>query len=1031
MKTLFLLGLLTLITHTTAGRVKLAAKAPLPTPAPTHDQGCPDCYEAAGNDTHLELGACCFGHTCLASGVPQHRCRGIWAGADTACEDCERIRPCCNTFTGECTHEFCSDCFESHGTPVEACELCEAVPTPAPSPTPETKATPPPATTAAPPATTTKHGPPDGACCVPDGTCAEMTQKECHECEGVFRGDYTECGEDICKRQCCEGTLTCSIVDKISDCAGRIGPFGTECPDEPETCGVSCCVKEKCVIADSAEDCEACNGRPFEDAECEDVDCGGACCAGSTCSFQESEDDCLQQDVCIALDNCEYKSGENCATEGICGGACCDESAGCTEGSELACAGASGVYQGNQTICGGQAMDEICLNDGACCIDGQCVPKADAVTCFKHGGVWQGEGSSCDDDDVKCGAGACCTGKGCLVAMTERECAWKGGKFRGQGTNCDLPAICDSEGGACCCEDKCIDMASEKKCRAFGGRSWQGVGSSCMTDGICEEPGDEAGACCIQKSYIADGALCSITQSEAECLFKGGSFSGAGSTCGDQGDGEFQCKVVRGACCVSGEEKCFDQMTVSECRECGGHFAGADVSCSDDYVCEPEHTGACCKAGWPCKETTHVMCLREGGRFQGFETTCNDEDGKICSICLPTVVDRPNTNDCAHDSDCPDESICLKQYGLCAVAAYRIPSQYGKPHDWLPKDGWQPPAEDPWWTTENGVKFAALQTATTGAPAPSTTTGASGTPAPTPAPWADEPMNVGPLSCGSNATIGLPCVAHPQKGKCGIGICMPPPEGHTLSDDCVSMCRMLREYQCGCEAEDAWLASCASVAGHIYNDTNANGENDGAEGGVVGATVQLFRKEDGHYVFVSEEVTKEGGHYAFGGIPAGMYKVHVALPNGLGFGGDGKAYRKVTVECLEDLDGDGKLKKRGLQPTQITIQRKFKASHLAEDVDFFAVPGSDNTNGSGEDDDDSEMPGEGSGSHEGLSGAAIGGIVVGSLLCVVCIFAAVLLLCAGPTARRRSRRAMNSGKHYPGHHNGNMKKRRGKSGRYM
>ena len=1093
-----------------AGKVVLNNKAPPPPPPPPqpYDPKCPtgDCKEHKPDDhgPPPDLGACCFGQTCLAAGVPEHRCRGVWAGPDTACEDCERLRPCCNPLTGECTNEFCSDCFHNGGTPVEYCEQCEKAPTPSPQPTPKTKPPMPHPTPShmPPPPPGTKPGPPDGACCVPDGTCSHLTQAECHACHGVFRGDYTLCGDDTCKRQCCEGTLTCTIVDKPDDCAGHLGPFGTECPDDPDTCGVSCCLKEKCTVAKSRAECVACDGRPFPGNECDTVECGGACCVGSRCSFVENRDACVPDDTDV-VPIIGYKAGRSCDEPGICGGACCTSDF-CLENQADACAEQSGVFQGNGTRCNLEETIEettpsrkrqasvqpaICLNDGACCVQGQCVPTADSITCFKNGGVWQGEGSSCDDDDVKCGAGACCDGKGCFLANNDRECHFKGGKFRGQGTTCDLPAICDPEGGACCCEDKCIDMASEKQCRAYGGRSWQGVGSSCFDEGTCEEPADGTGSCCIQKSYIADGALCLADVTEGECAFRGGTFNGAGSQCGSQGDGTFQCKVVRGACCVPGDEKCYDNLSVTECRECGGHFAGEGVSCSDDYVCDPHHTGACCKAGWPCKETTHVMCLREGGRFQGFETTCNDDDGQICAVCLPCEVDRPNEADCAHDADCPTGTICLKQYGTCAVPAHRIPTEFGKPKGWKPKGDWKPPHEDPWWKTTEGVRFQAAkdgkppltcpldadkncqtngrcsseednictrftangretcsttqtQCVTTNGDDPCECdvpycfvppTGAAdcvpGTAPPVPEedddndvphdPWPDMPRNLGPLSCGSNDTLGYPCVAHPRKGKCGIGICMPPPDGHTLSDGCVSMCRELREYPCGCECEDAWLKSCASVAGHIYDDANNNGEHGDGEGGVVGALVKLYEKHEPEgYKFVSEEVTKQGGHYAFGGIPAGHYKVSVQLPEGLAFGGDGKAHRKVTVECLEDLDGDGKLRKRGIesafaQKTQVTLQRKFKDNHIEEDVDFFVVPGTgsesdddDQTDTSetdsdadGDDDDDATSPSSG-----GLSGAAIGGIVIGVLLLIV-IVVVVLALVLGRSPRRRSRRS--------------------------
>jgi len=1125
-----LLAVLAAVSLTTqAAKIVRAGQKETPAPPPPH---CPggDCVEKKhpGDDHDLELGACCFGHMCLGTGVPEHRCRGAWAGPDTGCDACERLRPCCDEATGECTNKFCSDCFFDGHKPVEYCEQCVKKPTPAPTHPPATKPpSPKPSPPTKPPTPDTKPGPPDGACCLPDGTCSEATQAECHHhLHGTFRGDYTWCEADTCKIQCCTSTLFsgCQIVDKPSDCDGHLGEFATECVDEEETCGVSCCLGAKCTVSKSSEHCEQCGGTPTPENDCsrDNFICGGACCTDDGCQFfGPGNAASLESQCAISTQGQEplpvFNEGKTCDEAGVCGGACCNpatDEQDCIPafGGKDECDSAGGVYQGEDTSCATASSRkrqnpqaaEVCLNDGACCTvdkqgQPQCSPAADSKQCLAMHGVWQGEGSDCTADEINCGAGACCDGKGCFSANSERECHWKGGKFSGPGTNCDMPAVCDAEGGACCCDSGCIDMADEKKCNAFGGISWQGVGSKCSDVDVCAPRDEGAGACCIQKSYIADGSLCKVTDSASQCEFLGGTFQGVDTECGaiDGDPHSFQCKEVRGACCVPGADKCYDNLLVSECRECGGHFAGEGVSCSDEYVCDPHHTGACCKAGWPCKETTHVMCLREGGRFQGFETTCNDEGGKVCAVCLPCEVERPDGNeqDCQHDADCPENTICLKQYGLCAVPAHRIPTEFGKPKGWTPKGDWQPPQGDPWWQTSAAAVWSAVklggkkpmpeptpepelvcplddqtvcqtngqcsfsedgictrftaggrETCSTSASACTTATGGdecqcdkpycfvpptgaqdcvpSSTPAPAPPappmPWPDMPNNLGPLSCGPESTIGYPCVAHPRKGKCGIGICMAPPEGNSLTENCVSVCRDLREYPCGCECGDAWLKSCASVAGHIYDDQNNNGQNDGAEGGVAGAEVQLFVRGDSGYEFYAMTQTKAGGHYAFGGIPAGQYKVVVTLPGGLGFGGDGKSSRKVTVECLEDLDGDGQLRKRSL-PTQVTIQRKFKANHLAEDVDFFAVPQPSNGNGNGnvgmdddddqdddqddedDDDDDDDDTGSGMSSSEngGLGGGAIAAIILGAMfLVVICIV--VLIFAMGRSTNRRT-----------------------------
>lgn len=1003
-------------TSTTTTTTTTTSSEPTPTPAPPHD--CPTCVELDEPiPDGVELGACCFGRTALATGVPESRCRGVWAGPDTAAEDCEHLRPCCNPLSGECTQRFCADCFESGGISVEYCEQCEIAPTPQPSPTRATRPTKPhltTGTTVSVPAPTPK-GPPLGACCLPTGQCSECTQAQCHSQGGIFRGDYTWCDEDTCLRKCCSGTLQCSIVSAFGECDGTLGPFASECLDDDDECGVTCCLRERCTVADSVEDCIACQGVPQLGNDCDDegFTCGGACCNGIECTFAENEEACLgdligdkRRKRQIQLPVPIYTDGVSCNQTGVCGGACClpNGEVPCRVGSQMDCEIESGIFQGNDTSCGpiNGPFAPICMDDGACCVDGEVQEAASLLDCIQRGGVYQGAGSTPQDDDVLCGVGACCEGSGCIEGQTALECARKDGSFAGLGTTCDMEAICDQEGGACCCKDKCVNMPSEEDCRAYGGRSFQGVGSSCLTTDICEvEEGD--GACCTPRSYITDGALCSFG-SEEECLFRGGVFQGAGTECGLQDDGEsYQCREVRGACCVPGDDRCYDDLLISECRECGGHFAGDGVSCSDDYVCDPHHRGACCKAGWPCKETTHVYCLREGGNFQGFGTTCNDHEGQVCAVCLPCEVDRPEPipdADCVTDADCPDNTFCLVQYGLCAVAAKRIPSQHGKPPGWQPTQNFSLPALDPWWHTDDGKKYAAKNRASM---LKSRTKAVVGEGEP---PIDDLPMNLGPLSCGPASTIGHPCVVHPRPGKCGIGVCMAPPDDAPLTDECESVCRLVREYPCGCECRDAWLESCASIAGHIYDDRNANGENDGSEGGIVGAVVQLYRLEgDGNYTFVSEEVTRAGGHYAFGGIPGGRYRVDVTLPGDLQFH-DGHSSRHVTVECLEDIDGDGHLRKRGVEAfavkTQTTLEHRNKQAHLVEDVDFFAVPAGSPTPPPSSDEDDDDT---GNGTSTGTVIAIIVGAVLACCLCALCVWLVLLRRPARRTRRvARSRR---------------------------
>jgi len=92
---------------------------------------------------------------------------------------------------------------------------------------------------------------------------------------------------------------------------------------------------------------------------------------------------------------------------------------------------------------------------GACCKpDGTCevtlVDECDAI-----GGIYQGDGSACDDPGVDCPepTGACCNpAGGCLGDLTVGECDGFGGDWAGPGTDCE---DADADGTADDCEGGC------------------------------------------------------------------------------------------------------------------------------------------------------------------------------------------------------------------------------------------------------------------------------------------------------------------------------------------------------------------------------------------------------------------------------------------------------------------------------------------------------------------------------------------------------------------------------------------------
>lgn len=828
---------------------------------------CPTCgEEGAFTEAPTESGVCCFGKSCLSASTPFSHCRGTWIPADEgiSCDDCSNLVACCNQDNAECSYKLTDDCFRGGGTPVDYCELCEATPTVVTTTGNLKPETPVPTV-----------GPSNGGCCLTDGTCTDVTGVECDALNGVYSGDLTSCGD--------EGVVCVPVA-----------------PCGEDGCSRLCCTGITASLVTSPSEC-ANGGRlgAFTDVIPQGQPCGVSCCINAKCSISESQEECDSNGGATALSECsEFSCGGTCCEDGVarfdssvgclgdanptdslfflegesptkpgvCGSACC-----CTNGCSMvlrsSCDVSGGVFQGVGSTCEIVEGRDVCMNDGVCCVDGQPIPSAGPIACNDISGVFQGAGTDMRDDTIQCSAGACCSGeRGCLDATSEVECRWKDGVWRGEGTTCDMPAICDDRGGACIAGMSCLNMASEYKCNAFLG-TWQGVGSVCGDE---DEPAEGDGSCCIQKAYFHDGAICEIKGSEAECNFHGGSWNGAGSTCGSQEDGTSQCLDIRGACCAPADETCYDDMSISECKLCGGHFAGNGVSCSDDFVCEPHHQGACCKAGWPCKQHTHAKCVRDGGRFQGFGTTC-EGDG-VCSSCLPCELDQDQ--ECSSDGECEGKSVCLTGYGKCVIPAMRIPSVMTHPD------------------------------------------------------FTNEENHLGPMSCGNATTIGMSCLVHPREGSCGIGTCIAPPDGNTLSDTCVSVCREIREFSCGCSCRDPWEQSCASIAGHVFV------QNDSLVG-LEGAVVKLFEKDESVYTFVSEEITQSGGHYAFGGIPGGRYRVEVTLPEGAAhFEDEDSRMRKVDVECLSSY------KKRSVPvKTQITYERRSGANHMVEDVDFIAILG--------------------------------------------------------------------------------------------
>ena len=199
------------------------------------------------------------------------------------------------------------------------------------------------------------------------------------------------------------------------------------------------------------------------------------------------------------------------------------------------------------------------------------------------------------------------------------------------------------ETGACCFPDGTCAVMLEADCLSAGG-TWSGIGTSCMGDGDGNLIDDACeglyplGACCF-----ADQS-CVVTYEAACDLITGAEYKGDGTDCTD-GDGNQIadiCEVQpQGACCFP-DGTC-GVMTESDCSTAGGTWAGAGTNClgdSDsnliDDACEGIYPmGACCFADQSCVVTYEAACdLVSGAEYKGDGTDCTDGDSNsIADIC--------------------------------------------------------------------------------------------------------------------------------------------------------------------------------------------------------------------------------------------------------------------------------------------------------------------------------------------------------------------------------------------------------------
>jgi hypothetical protein len=235
-------------------------------------------------------------------------------------------------------------------------------------------------------------------------------------------------------------------------------------------------------------------------------------------------------------------------------------------------------------------------NEACCFADGHC-EDIQPFTCVQRGGTPKGAGSICTANlCLPQGKGACCLSSiagGCAVT-TQLNCEQLGGVYKGDGTTCDdlngngVADICEAAIVGACCYGQiaplCV-VTTEALCNTqYPNGVWKGPGTTCDDldgDGvadICEPP---VGACC----YGLIAPLCVVT-TEALCTtqYPNGVWKGPGTTCDDlDGDGVADiCEppALPEACCLP-TGACV-MVPATDCLAMGGQPKGPYSMCLGD-----------------------------------------------------------------------------------------------------------------------------------------------------------------------------------------------------------------------------------------------------------------------------------------------------------------------------------------------------------------------------------------------------------------------------------------------------------------
>lgn len=222
--------------------------------------------------------------------------------------------------------------------------------------------------------------PSDQGCCLPDGTCEDITPEACTSRSGRPAGENRLCRDTECLGACC---IPGACVLTTGRCGG-------------------------CEVV-TLDICDRAYGGNFIglDVACEpwpcptfdvDLDSSQACCLPPTdATGGECED--LPFDVCVEFNGDPQSFGTMCA-DLPCPQACCFDNGTCLDLDPATCEGEGGTPGGEGTEC-----DFLeCL--GACCETNGCCELRSADECDGRGGDYKGFAIDCTANS--CSAGFAC-----------------------------------------------------------------------------------------------------------------------------------------------------------------------------------------------------------------------------------------------------------------------------------------------------------------------------------------------------------------------------------------------------------------------------------------------------------------------------------------------------------------------------------------------------------------------------------------------------------------------------------------------